>query len=104
MLDIQYELIFVNGMVHLPQLCHTNNSPFTSYTTVTPHSDSRSDFSAYVTSHVQYTTYEIIACIERATMLRANIMRVTRECKAGEGVLKIVIQDWQTDVWLLPWG
>ena len=31
----------------------TNNSPFTSYTTVTPHSDSRS---AYVTSHVQYTT------------------------------------------------
>ena len=26
-------------------------------------------FSAYVTSHVQYTTYKIIACIERATVL-----------------------------------
>ena len=35
-----------------------------------------------------YTTYKIIACIERAlTALRANIMRVTREYKAGEGVL-----------------
>ena len=32
------------------------------------------------------TTYKIIACIERATVLRAN-MRVTREYKAGEGVL-----------------
>ena len=37
------------------KLWYTNNSPFTSYTTVTPHSDFRSDFSAYVTSHVQYT-------------------------------------------------
>ena len=27
------------------------------YTTVTPHSDSRSDHSAYVTSHIQYTSY-----------------------------------------------
>ena len=69
------------------KLWYTNNSPLTSYTTVTLHSDSRSDFSAYVTSHVQYTTYKIIACIERATVLRANIMRVTREYKAGEGVL-----------------
>ena len=34
--------MFVNGMVHLPQeqnFGDTNNSPFTSYTTVTPHSD-----------------------------------------------------------------
>ena len=53
-LDIQSELIFVNGMVQLPQEWNfgtptVNNSPFTSYTTGTPHSDSRS---AYVTSHV----------------------------------------------------
>ena len=34
------------------KLWYTNNSAFTSYTTVTPHSDFRS---AYVTSHVQYT-------------------------------------------------
>ena len=38
-----------------------------------------------LTSHVQYTTYKIIACIEHATVLQANITRVTRE--AGEGVL-----------------
>ena len=33
MLDIQSELIFVSGMVHLPQKwnLYTNNSPFTSY-------------------------------------------------------------------------
>ena len=68
------------------RLWYTNNSPFTSYTTVTPHSDSRSDFSAYVTSHIQYTTYKIIACIERTTMLRADIMHVMCEYKAGEGV------------------
>ena len=69
------------------KLWYTNNSPFTSYTTVTPHSDSRSDTSAYVTSHVQYTAYKSMACIERATVLRANNMRVTHEYKAGEGVL-----------------
>ena len=67
----------------------TNNSPFTSYTTVTPDSDSGSDYSTYVTSHDQYTTYKIIACIECATALWANIMLVTRASiyKAGEGVL-----------------
>ena len=57
------------------KLWYTKNCPFTSYTTVTPPSASRSDISAYMTSHVQYTTYKIIACIERATVLRANIMR-----------------------------
>ena len=56
------------------KLWYTNNSPFTSYTTVTPHSDSRSDSSAYVTSHVQYTTYKIIACIERATCFRHRLI------------------------------
>ena len=65
------------------KLWYTNYSPFTSYTTVTPHSDSRSDFSAYMTSHVQYTTYKISACIECATVLRANITCVT--C-TGEGL------------------
>ena len=64
------------------KLWYTNNFPFTSYTTLTPHSDSRS---AYVTSHVQYTTYKIIAtCIERATALRANNMRVTRGIKQSK--------------------
>ena len=55
------------------ELWYTNNSPFTSYTTVTPHNDLRSDFFGYMTSHVQYTTYKIIACIERATVLWAYI-------------------------------
>ena len=76
-LDILSELIFVNGM---PQEWnrYTSNPPFT---IVTPRCDSRSDFSAYVTSHVHYTvpTYKIIAAhIERTTMLRAD--------RAGEGV------------------
>ena len=39
------------------KLWYTKNSPFTSYTTVTTHSDSRSNFSFYVTSHVQYTAF-----------------------------------------------
>ena len=56
------------------KLWYTDNPPFTSYTTVTPLSDSQS---AYVTSHVQYTTHKIIACIEHATVLRANITHVT---------------------------
>ena len=39
-----------------------------------PHSDSRSDFSAYVTSRIQYATYKIIAtCIERA-IERATVL------------------------------
>ena len=60
------------------KLWYTNNSPFTSYTTVTPHSDSRSDFFPYVMSYIQYTAYKIIACIKCATVLQANIMRVTQ--------------------------
>ena len=42
---------------------YTNNSPFTSYTTVTPHSDSQS---IDVTSHVQYT--EVIVCVLRVLL------------------------------------
>ena len=66
---------------------YTYNFTFTSYTTITPHSNSQSDFFAYVMSHVQCTMYRIIACIERATVLRANITCVTCEYKADEGVL-----------------
>ena len=55
-LDIQSELIFINGMVHLAtpgmKLWYRNNSAFTSYTILTTHDDSQSDFSSYVTSHV----------------------------------------------------
>ena len=50
------------------KLWYTNNSPFTSYTTVTPHSDSRS---IDVTSHVQYT--EVIVCVLRV-LLRFQLM------------------------------
>ena len=47
---------------------------------VTPNSDSRSDFSAYVTSHVQYL--RVLSAL--------NIMRITREYKAGEGMLSYI--------------
>ena len=66
------------------KLWYTKNPPFTSYTTVTPHGDSREAIFLLTRRHVQYIAYKIIACIERATVLRANIVRVTREC---EGVL-----------------
>ena len=85
-LDIQSELIFVNGMVHAltpgMKLWYTNNSSFTSYTTFTPHSESRSDFSSYMTSNVHLLMYKIIAmCIERTTELWTNIC-VTCEYKS----------------------
>ena len=54
------------------KLWYINNSPFTSYTTVTPYCPKQ--FFAYVTSHIY--TY-VIACIDHATMLWGNIMRVT---------------------------
>ena len=41
--------------------------------------------SAYVTSQFNILS---IACIERATMLWGNITRITRDYKAGEGVLR----------------
>ena len=69
------------------KLWYTNNSPFTSYTTITSHSDSQSDFTAYLTYHMfSIPTYKIIACIERTTMLQADITRVLCESKAGGGV------------------
>ena len=52
------------------KLWYTNNSPFTSYTTITLHSDSRSDFSAYVTSHVRYTTYKFVL----SALLRTRLL------------------------------
>ena len=63
------------------KLWYTNNSPFTSYTILTLHSDSRSHFSSYVTSHVQYT-YIIAMSIERATVLRVNNTREMKACLA----------------------
>ena len=71
-------------MVYLSHEWNFGVPAFTSYTTVTPHSNSQSDFSAYVTSHIQYT---IIACIERATVLWANIMHISHKYKAGGGML-----------------
>ena len=35
-------------------------------------------------SHVQYPTYKIIVCIERAVVHRGNATRVRREYKVGE--------------------
>ena len=62
------------------KLWYTNNSPFTSYTPLAPHSGSQSDFSAYVTLHIQY---KIIAmCIECATVLQANNTRIMLKVKA----------------------
>ena len=53
----------------------TNNSSFTSYTPLTPHSDSQSDFPAYVTSHVHYAaTYSALP------RLNARLLRL-----AGSG-------------------
>ena len=64
------------------KLWNTNNTPYASYTTLTLHSDFRSDFSSYMMSHIQYTyTYKVIATyIKHATTLQANNMCVTCEC------------------------
>ena len=67
-------------MVQGMKLWYTNNSPFISYTALTPHSNSRSDFSSYVTSHLQYKI--IATCIEHTTALWANNMHVKREYKS----------------------
>ena len=74
-LDIQSELIFVICMVHLPQEWNFGSPTIlpSLATPPSPRSDSRSDFPAYVMSHILFTTYKIIACIEHATMLQANI-------------------------------
>ena len=77
-LDIQSELIFGNGMVHLPQEWNFGTltgfpSPHTSPcpVTITPHSDSTKRYFLYVTSHVQY---KIIAMwIEHPTRLIIHV-------------------------------
>ena len=56
-LDIQFELIFLNGVVHLPHEWNfgkptTLPSPATPPSP--PHSDIQNDFFTYVMSHVQY--------------------------------------------------
>ena len=84
MLDIQSELVFINGMVYLPQKGNFGTpTSFPSPATppsVTFHSNSKS---AYMMSRVQYTTYKIIArCIELTTALWPNNTHVTRKYKA----------------------
>jgi len=78
--DIQSEVILhgaLTSSVHW-------QAPFT---TLTPHSDSQSNFFSYMSSCVQYTMYKIIAtCIERTTTLWPYNMCVTREYKAGESM------------------
>ena len=53
-LDIQTELIFVIGIVHLSQEWNFGTLRFTSYTTLTPHSGARWDFHAYVMTCIQF--------------------------------------------------
>ena len=75
-LDIQSELIFVNGMVHLPQEWNIGTPTILPLPATPPSSLTASPetiFFPYVTSHIQYTMYEIIAtCIEHTTMLQTN--------------------------------
>ena len=40
----------------------------------------------HMTSHIQYTMYKIIVCIECAAILRADIKHLMREYKVSEGV------------------
>ena len=58
-----------------------NKSPFTSYTIVTPHSNSRSDFPACMMSR-----FLCIKLLGVLSVLRANNTRLTHEYKAGESV------------------
>ena len=84
-LDIQSELIFINGIVHLPQ--EWNFSTLTSFLHQLHHTQPSKlcqkdiDIHAYTTSHIQYTM-----CIECATTLQANNMREVKPCLA--------IHDW----------
>ena len=72
------ELVF-NGMVHLKKLWYTNKSPFTSYTTIIPCSNSWSDY-PLTWGHVFNTpTYKTFAmCIEHITELQTNNTCVMR--------------------------
>lgn len=52
--DIKFEFTFISAMVQLStiKVSFTNKPLFTSYTTLTPHNDSRRDSPAYGPSHI----------------------------------------------------
>ena len=53
------------------------------------HPSQRLDFPAYVTSHIQYTTYKIVAmCIECATTLRAIDKLISGSSLEGKTFLR----------------
>ena len=74
------------------KLSFTTMHPFTSYTTLTPHSDIEGDLPAYVTSHVPYShIYKINAmCGECTVVLQSNGC----ECEADKAWLSGIV------VWL----
>ena len=85
-LDIQSELIFVNGMVHLPQEWNFG-TPITLPSPATPPSPLTVTHEVIFPLTWRHTfnirTYKIIAmCIERATALWANNTRVKRWYKS----------------------
>ena len=66
----------------IPSVFYINNSPFTSYATITPHDDSWSNFFLLgdVTRLITYVNI-IATYIEHATTLRSNNVRVKCEYK-----------------------
>ena len=70
------------------KLWYTNNSPFTSYRTLTPHSDSWSDFSCYVCRTFIIRTYKIIAHVLSVLPCYGLIIHANpRKCKVGQSML-----------------
>ena len=57
----------------------TNKLHFSRYTTFTPHSDTKTYFHTYVTSHVQMLSYEIIVTLLSTTLLRTNKTCIIQE-------------------------
>ena len=83
--SVGYPRYFLRHSASIPgmKLWYTNNSLFTSYTTLTPHSDSQSNFFSLMLRHTfNVLTYKIVAtCIEHTTMFQAYNTRVKREFK-----------------------
>jgi len=70
------------------KLWYTNKLPFTSFTTLTPHSSAKRDFHTYVMFSVQYTYVQNHATCIECTVLHANSTCVTcyKGGKGGKGV------------------
>ena len=86
-LDIQFELIFINGTVHLPQDWNFG-IPTTLPSPATPPSPLTATHKAIFSLTWRHTfnicTYKIIAtCIEHATALQANNTHVKCQCKSS---------------------